>query len=68
MTTDGWCSEVARAFMETNNITTIIVIVVWVIASALILMNLLAAIFVDKLMQVHGLTLLHLLTPDTTSS
>jgi Ca2+-binding EF-hand superfamily protein len=51
MTTDGWCSECARAFMETNNITTIIVIVVWVIASALILMNLLAAIFVDKLMQ-----------------
>ena len=50
MTTDGWCSELARTFVDESPATTVL-IVIFMIFSALILMNLLAAIYVDKLMQ-----------------
>jgi voltage-gated sodium channel len=50
MTTDGWCSEIARTFVDKSPATAVL-IVIFMIFSALILMNLLAAIYVDKLMQ-----------------
>ena len=53
MTTDGWCTAVARKFLDASPLTTVIV-VLFMVFSALILMNLLAAIYVDKLMQLTG--------------
>ena len=49
MTTDGWI-DVARTFLVASPLTSVIV-VIFLVFSALILMNLLAAIYVDKLLQ-----------------
>lgn len=54
MTLDGWSSEVSRSFFqpEGNQSPMVAVgIIIFMIFSALILMNLLAAIYVDKLLQ-----------------
>jgi len=50
MTTDSWCSTILRTFINVSPMLSAL-IVIFMIFSALILMNLLAAIYVDKLMQ-----------------
>lgn len=55
MTGDGWISEVCRTFMEENPAITVMIIIFFVV-TGLGLMNLLAAIYVDKLMQLTGET------------
>ena len=51
MTTDGWASALAREYEDESPLL-VVMIVCFMIFSALILMNLLAAIYVDKLMQI----------------